>query len=197
MFVRPDRFARFVSVIVFVPREAYDTALRQRLSTELEGAYRGHLAAFEPEFVGVDLVRILFEVTLRPDSPQPDLQLLEARLAELSRTWQTRFRSAMTALKPDGRAPSHAAFFVTGFNAAYREAFEPQTAVDDIDILMSLGAACPIAVRAFRDPQDPDRFIRAKIYSRSGSIALSECVPVFERMGLFVAFEAGQMQMKI
>ena len=191
MFVRPDRFARFVSVIVFVPREAYDTALRQRLSTELEGAYRGHLAAFEPEFVGVDLVRILFEVTLRPDSPQPDLQLLEARLAELSRTWQTRFRSAMTAMKPDGRAPSHAAFFVTGFNAAYREAFEPQTAVDDIDILMDLGAACPIAVRAFRDPQDPDRFIRAKIYSRSGSIALSECVPVFERMGLFVAFEAG------
>ena len=49
----------------------------------------------------------------------------------------------------------------------------------------------PVCVRAFRRPGDAEDTVRAKIYSRNGAIALSDCVPIFERMGLFVAFETG------
>lgn len=191
MFVRPDRFARFVSIVVFVPREAYDTQLRQHMSAELEKAYGGDLADFEPEFVGTDLVRILFEITLPAHPKTPDIKKLEDRLVALSRTWKTRFREAMTALKPDGKVRTKASFFVSGFTAAYREAFEPETAVEDIDVLLDLDDDRPIALRAYRDSEDTDTHLRAKIYSRNGPIALSEGVPIFERLGLFVVFEAG------
>ena len=43
---RVDRFDRFVSVIVFVPRDRYDSDVRERIGDYLQGAYDGRVSAF-------------------------------------------------------------------------------------------------------------------------------------------------------
>ena len=45
---RIDRFDRFVSVIVYVPREDYDSRVREKVGAYLSEVYEGHLSAFHP-----------------------------------------------------------------------------------------------------------------------------------------------------
>ncbi|MEM9570265.1 MAG: NAD-glutamate dehydrogenase [Pseudomonadota bacterium] len=191
VFSRPDRFNRFVSTVVFVPREAYDTDLRRQISLAIEDAWGGRMTAFQPSFDGATMVRVLFQTALPTAGPRPDSDEIEAKITKLARRWNDRFVDAVAASDMDAEARAVAAYFVGAFNAAYREAFAPEEAMADVAMLSRLNPDHPICLRAYRrDTDDPGR-IRAKIYSRDGAIALSDCVPIFERMGLFVAFETG------
>lgn len=191
VFSRPDRFNRFVSTVVFVPREAYDTDLRRHIAEEIEAAWGGRMSSFQPSFDGATMVRVLFETALPASGKRPDLDALESTIAELSRSWKDRFHDAVMESDLGADERSLATLFTGAFNAAYREAFEPEEAMADVGMLAKLDRTHPIALRAYRRSKDKPAKIRAKIYSRSGAIALSDCVPVFERMGLFVAFETG------
>ncbi|MHA7900862.1 MAG: NAD-glutamate dehydrogenase [Henriciella sp.] len=191
VFSRPDRFNRFVSTVVFIPRDAYDTALRRQISETIEDAWGGRMISFQPSFDGATMVRVLFQTALSVSSPSPDPDALEAKIAQLSRRWIDRFRDAIFASERSNDEKSLALLFTHGFNAAYREAFRPDEAMQDVDMLASLHQDHPVCLRAYRIDADRDDRIRAKAYSRNGAIALSDCVPVFERMGLFVEFETG------
>lgn len=191
VFTRADRFNRFVSTIVFVPREAYDTDLRRHISEAIETAWGGRMTTFQPSFDGAAMVRVLFQTALPTAGPRPDPYELESTIAELARGWDDRFRDAVIASSLDAEQRGLALLFNGGFNAAYREAFSPDEAMIDVSSMALLDADHPIRLRAFRKARDPKAKIRAKIYSRSGAIALSDCVPIFERMGLFVSFETG------
>src|SRR5262249_59171320 len=48
IFVRSDRFDRFVSCLVFVPREKYTTDLRRRIAKLLMSAFNGTNVEFTP-----------------------------------------------------------------------------------------------------------------------------------------------------
>ena len=189
--MRPDRFNRFISAVVFVPRDSYDTATRVKIGQKLESAWNGRLSRFEPSFDGPAFVRVLYEITLSEDALSPDVAALERDVMELARTWNDRFRSAIITSAISEDQKSAASLFIGGFTAGYREAFQPDEAMADVDMLASIDAEHPVRLRAFRLDGDEDGKIRAKIYARNGAIALSDCVPVFERMGLFVAFETG------
>ncbi|MEO0606629.1 MAG: NAD-glutamate dehydrogenase, partial [Pseudomonadota bacterium] len=191
VFTREDRFSRFVSTIVFIPREAYDTDLRRQISDAIETAWQGERTSFQPSFDGATMVRVLFQTALPLNSSKPDLDALETRIIELSRTWDDRFRDAAMSAALDADLRAQAMLFAGAFSAGYREAFAPEEARTDVSMLAQLEQDNPVCVRAFRRADDADDVLRAKIYARNGAIALSDCVPIFERMGLFVAFETG------
>ncbi|MEZ5955312.1 MAG: NAD-glutamate dehydrogenase [Hyphomonas sp.] len=191
LFVRRDQFDRFVSAIVYVPREAYDTSLRERITEALTEAYAGSLIRFQPYFDSGPMARVHFQIALDRGHPTPDPVELEARIAQLSRTWDQGFREALMAADLGHEHREGARAFLGAFNAAYREAFPPEEAMRDVEAMARLSAARPILARAFRGAGDDADKVRVKIYAREGSIPLSACVPVFERMGLFVAFETG------
>ncbi|MEM9374991.1 MAG: NAD-glutamate dehydrogenase [Pseudomonadota bacterium] len=191
VFTRLDRFHRFVNTIVFIPRDAYDTDLRVQISNAIETAWGGRMISFQPSFEGPTMVRVLFQTALPANGSQPDLTALEDEIVALSRRWVDQFRHALLSSTLDNHVREQAGLFGGAFNAAYREAFSPEEALIDVSILAQVSQKHPVRVRAYRRPTDAPERIRAKIYSRNGAIALSDCVPVFERMGLFVAFETG------
>ena len=191
VFTRADRFNRFVSTVVFVPRETYDTDLRRHIAEAIEDAWEGRNSSFQPSFDGATMVRVLFQTALPQSGPRPDPIELEAQIAKLARRWTDRFRDAIVEHELSADQRTQAELFTTSFNAAYREAFSPEEAMLDVAMLARLSAESPVSLRAYHRDGDTDGRVRAKIYSRSGAIALSDCVPVFERMGLFVDFETG------
>ena len=190
-FLRRDEFDRFVTALVFVPRESYDTTLRQRIGALLTEAYQGELKNFQPYFDSGPLARVHFEIALHPDHPEPDPEILEQRIIELARTWDQGFRELLMRPGLSGGDREGARAFVGAFNAAYREAFSPEEALRDVTCMAELSAGKPIVARAYRLDADAPSKVRVKIYARTGSIALSHCVPVFENLGLFVDFETG------
>ncbi|WP_084421249.1 NAD-glutamate dehydrogenase [Henriciella litoralis] len=191
VFVRRDQFNRFVSVLVFAPREAYDSTVRVRIAERLTEAYQGRLISFQPRFDASPLARVHLLIELTDDKVEPDLKALEADVAAIARTWDDAFREALTQADMSEADFERASAFRGAFNAAYREAFSPQEAIADVFVMRDLDEAHPIRMRAYRPDGDDSDVVCAKIYSRNGSIPLSNCVPVFENMGLFVEFETG------
>ena len=191
LFVRRDRFNRFVSLLVFTPRESYDTTIRLRMTECITRAYKGVLISFQPRFDASLLARVHLLVELTDGSVQPDLKALEHELSEIARTWDDAFRSALMQADMSQADFERASNFRKGFNAAYREAFDAEEALTDIGEISQLTEERPVRLRAYRRDGDSEDAIGAKIYARNGAIALSDCVPVFEHMGLFVEFETG------
>jgi len=191
VFLRRDEFDRFVTALVYVPRESYDTALRQRIGAVLTEAYQGELRSFQPYFDAGPMARVHFEIGLSPGHPEPDAEDLEQQIAALARTWDQGFRDLLMASGLTGADREGARAFIGAFNAAYREAFPPEEALVDVTSMAALSAGRPVVARAYRRPSDNPDKVRVKIFARDGAIALSRCVPVFEHIGLFVLFETG------
>src|SRR5690606_2761952 len=57
---RVDQFDRFVSVIVFVPRDRYDSEVRERIGAYLKTAFDGRVSAYYPAFPEGTLARVHF-----------------------------------------------------------------------------------------------------------------------------------------
>ena len=191
VFLRRDEFNRFVTAIVYVSREAYDTSLRQQITSLLETALGGTVTDFEPRFDSTALARVTYHVRLEGAPTLPDVAALEAKITEMSRTWDEAYRAALKDVELDAKTAAGAPIFRGAFNAAYREAFSAEEALLDVRELAELSAAAPVRMRAFQNEGDDEETLQAKIYVRDGAIPLSNCVPVFEHMGLFVASETG------
>src|SRR5882762_5564623 len=83
LLVRQDPYARFVSCLIFVPRERYNTELRQRFQRLLTEAFNGASSEFDVDLSAATLGRILMRIRTRPGemTAQPDLKALEQRLS--------------------------------------------------------------------------------------------------------------------
>src|SRR5437016_3617775 len=85
---RRDRFDRFVSVLVYVPRERYGSGVRRAIGDYLADAYKGRVSAFYPFFPEGPLVRVHFIIGLPPgEAPNPDRASLERAIEAIVRTW--------------------------------------------------------------------------------------------------------------
>ena len=58
VLVRRDRFDRFVSVLVYVPRDRYNSEVRRRIGDYLAQAFKGHVSAYYPFYPEGALVRV-------------------------------------------------------------------------------------------------------------------------------------------
>ena len=191
LFLVKDQFDRSVIAIVYVRRDAYDSSLRQKMAELLEAAFDGQLVRFRPYFETETHVRVHFEINLEPGHPEPDAAALETEIARMARTWDQSLREALMSADLDDGHRDSVGGFVGAFSAAYREAFTSEEAIADIRQIARLSTDQPTVARAYRyDNDEPDK-VRVKMYARNGSIPLSACVPIFERMGLFVSFETG------
>ena len=63
LFIRRDAFDRFASVLVYVPRDRYDTELRRRMARILEEELGGEIASFATHIGDDPLARVHFTVT--------------------------------------------------------------------------------------------------------------------------------------
>jgi glutamate dehydrogenase len=192
VLARVDRFDRFVSVLVYVPRDRYGSAVRERIGVLLAEAYRGRIAAFYPFFTDGPLVRVQFIVG-RYDGPTPEVDVaqLERGIVEMLRTWNDRLADALAGDGPRGELLL--AKYRTAFSAGYAESFTVGRALEDIARIERLERGLPVAIDFYREADAPLHRIRAAIYRYGGPIKLSQRVPLLENMG-FVAIDERSYQ---
>ncbi|MBV9348812.1 MAG: NAD-glutamate dehydrogenase [Pseudolabrys sp.] len=190
VLARRDRFDRFVSVLVFVPRERFDSHVRGAIGKYLAAAFAGRVSAFYPFFPEGPLVRVHFIIG-RSGEPTPDIPraALEKAVAEIVRTWSDAFAVALTQDFEPGRAQELARRYGEAFSAGYRDAFAPMAAVEDVKVIEGLSAERPLGVHLHRPAEDGPETVRLKVWSRERPLPLSERVPVLEHMGFQVVDE--------
>ena len=193
VFLRFDRFDRFVSALVYVPRDRYDTRVRENIHAILAEAFNGRMSAAHPSLDDTMLARVHYIIG-RNEGPRPivDVAALEGDIRDAIRTWEDGFSDALMAAH--GEAEGLRLFYrhAAAFPARYRDAFTPEEAVRDLEELEALSAretGPKIEARAYRSTRDTHSALRLKLYMLGGMLPLSASLPVFENLGLRVIAE--------
>ncbi len=198
-FTRKDPFDRFVSVLVFIPRERFEAAVRERIGRILAAAWGGRLSAWYPQLSDAPLVRVHYIIGVSPgDHPTPDPVALEAAVVEAGRGWMERFETAARqAGIDDVQIGALSANWAEAFGAGYRDRYDAAEAIADLQQIDRLnadgqvGGGEPVAVRAFRAVDDSPLQFRFKLYRRGSAVPLSDVLPILADMGLKTLEEWG------
>ena len=187
LFVRRDRFDRFVSCLVFVPRDKYNTDLRRRIANLLMEAFNGASVEFTPLLSESTLARIHFVVHAEPGAmPDVDTRELEARLVQVTRRWQDDLADALIDSFGEEQGNRLLQHYADSFPAGYRDDYPARTAVRDIELIERLQGSERIAMNLYRPIESGPRAFRFKVYRAGHPIALSRSLPMLEHLGVRV-----------
>ena len=96
LFVRHDRYERFVSCLVFLPRDRFHTQNRERVGEILREEFQGESVDWELRLSESVLVRIHYVVHVPPgELPAYDAAKIEARIVEATRAWSDELEDAL------------------------------------------------------------------------------------------------------
>ncbi|KRQ97312.1 NAD-glutamate dehydrogenase [Bradyrhizobium valentinum] len=187
---RADKFDRFVSILVFIPREKYDTDVRTRVAAFLAQIYKGTLAASYVSFPEGPLARVHYIIgRYEGETPVVERATLEGGISAIIATWGDKLKAALATTTDGMRARLLANRYARAFTGGYTEIFDASQAITDIATIEKLRAARPVALSVYRiDGDDPTRF-GLKVFSRGTPLSLSYRVPVIENHGLRVVNE--------
>ena len=111
---RRDRFDRFMSVLVHVPRDRYDSKVRAAIGNYPATAFNGHVSAYHPFFTEGPLVRVHFIIGRnRGEALNPDRTTLDRDVQAIVRSWTDDLCEALSAGADPARASALSRAIVT------------------------------------------------------------------------------------
>ena len=190
LFVRKDPFERFVSCLVFMPRDRYNTDLRQRVQAILETAFAGSTIAFYTQLSESVHARIHLIIRTTPGAiPDYATRDIETILVEAGRAWSDRLRDALIDAKGEERGLKLFRRYREAFATSYREQTVPAAAIFDIDRIQEVMLTGSIGMNLYRPIEAEEHEVRLKLYHLGAPIPLSDVLPMLEHMGLRVISE--------
>ncbi len=189
LFVHPDRFGRFYSCIVFVPRDRYTTRSRRVVQGILEEAFGGTDTEFTVRLSESVLARIYFVIRAGAKrAPSYDVAELEERLRVVSRTWADDLHDAL--LESFGEEHGTRLFrrYGEAFRADYRETYSARVAVLDVEKMEHIEES-GIEMSLYRPLEAGEGRLRFKLFQAGHPVSLSDALPMLENMGLRVEDE--------
>ena len=188
---RADKFDRFVSILVFIPREKYDTSVRTRVAAFLAQIYKGIVSASYVAFPEGALARVHYIIgRYEGKTPVVERTTLEAGISAIAATWGDKLKAALAASTDGMRARMLANRYAQAFTGGYTEVFDTSQAIADIAAIEKLTPTRPVMISVHRIEGDdgPTRF-GLKVFSHGAPLSLSYRVPVIEHHGLRVVNE--------
>jgi len=190
LFLRRDVYGRFISCLVYVPRENYNTELRMRMQGILKQAFNGVASEFNVHLSESMLARIHLVVRTSPGKvPEYDARELEARIAQAARRWHDDLKQALLERCGEERGNLLYRRFGAAFPAGYRDEHAPQAAVYDVEMMARLESAAQLGMNLYAPPEAAPGVLRFKIYHAGSPVPLSESLPMLEHMGVRVMQE--------
>ena len=189
-FIRQDKHGRYVSVLVFVLKEQYESNLRRKVEDILCEAFNGEISARYAQLTDDVLARWHFIVRTKPGRvPEVDHGEINNRIADVARGWRDHLKAVLIERHGEEQGTELFDLYTHVFPPTYREAFSPEYAGADIDKLVSMDHKDDVRFNFYRLAEDEDHAVRLKIYHASRVIPLSECMPMLENLGLKVIEE--------
>jgi glutamate dehydrogenase len=191
VLARRDRFDRFVSVLVFVPRERYDSHIRMKIGAYLANAFIGRVSAFYPYFPDEGpMVRVHFIIG-RSGGATPVIEraTLEHEVQSIIRTWGDGLNEALILVSPPEKVRELFARYRDAFSEGFQEAYAPAVAAGDIRVIEGLSEQRPLAVDFHHRVEEDQQSVGLKVWTYARPLPLSERVPVLENMGFRVVDE--------
>jgi len=189
-FVRRDTYGRFFSCLVFVPRDRYNTEIRERMQEILLGSFDGVNVEYNVRLSESVLARIHFIIYTKPgETPDYDEEEIEARIVETTRSWSDSLYDAM--IEQCGEEIGIELFhkYRDAFSPGYRSGFLPRTAVSDIQRMETLQDEDDLGMSLYHPIEEGEDFLGFKLFRLGEQVSLSDILPLLEDMGVEVVDE--------
>ena len=191
LFVRYDDYGRFLSCLVYLPRDRYNTQVRERIQAILTEAAGGTSTDFTAR-IGESVLARLHVVVRVPHGhglPELDVPSLEKRLAAATRSWGDDFTDALAYDVGEDAAAGLLRRYKGGFPEAYKEDYTSRVAVADVRRLEELPDDNGLGLNLYHPVGAmPDEW-RFKIYRTGAPISLTQVLPILSQMGVEVVDE--------
>ena len=190
LLVRHDDEGRFVSCMLYVPREQHNTRMRLRTQEVLEEAFEGKVTSFATLISDGPLAQVHFQVET-PHDRQPKLSVseIEASLAAVGRSWNDRLKEPLGASEGQQEGLERWRRYRQAFPVAYQDHFDPEVAAQDIPYIEEVLATGGLCLRLYRRHSAASSRLHLRTFELAVPSPLSNFLPKIENMGLVVNTE--------
>ena len=190
LFVRNDAYGRFVSCLVYVPRDNFTTDLVIRMQDILVKEFQGLDVTFTTCFSESILARIHFVIRINPRrSPKYDVKGLEEKLVAIGISWEDEFYKYGLEFFGEELGNDIFSRYRHAFPFSYREQFKAQQSVFDVAHIEKLSRTHQLEMSTYRPRGVAKDVIRFKLFRPDFTVPLSDALPMLENMGLRVIGE--------
>ena len=190
IFLRRDEFGRFVSALVFLPRDRYNTTVRLRVETLLRNAFGADQVDHTTRVGESPLAQLHFIVRMPKGTLVPDVDetWLQSELETAIRSWEEGLVEALHHEFGADRAAELLAGYGQAFPEAYKEDIEPAEALGDLVLLDKLEKGNEFAVR-LSSSLDGDPSRRVLTVASHRLYPLTQVLPILTDLGVDVVDE--------
>jgi glutamate dehydrogenase len=192
LFLRRDRYGRFFSALVYIPRERFNTDVRRRIEALLKETLQGEYVDTNVQLGESPLAQL--HLTVRPKAGERvdvDTAALEESLAHLLRNWQDDLREILISRHGESEGLRLIGSYGRVLPAGYIETVSPEIAASDVEQLAALKGPedVRLSLHRSRRQRSGEGRLRLNLYRQHQDIPLSDALPLMENMGLRVISE--------
>ncbi|MEU2430564.1 NAD-glutamate dehydrogenase [Streptomyces sp. NPDC007861] len=195
LYLRQEEYGRYYSALVYLPRDRFNTTVRERLTGILKEELGGTSVDFTLMSTESVLTRLHFVIRVPSGTElthltDADKDRIEARLAEAARSWDDGFAEALNAETGEERAAELLRKYGNSFTEGYKADHSPRAAVADLVHLEQLShTGKDFALSLYEPVGAAPGERRFKIYRPGEQVSLSSVLPVLNRLGVEVIDE--------
>ncbi|MFI7078103.1 NAD-glutamate dehydrogenase [Micromonospora sp. NPDC049903] len=202
VFLRRDAYGRFISCLIYLPRDRFTTQNRLRMQDILLRELNGVGVDYTTRVTESMLARVHFIVRTDPSSPPGDIDadLLAEELADATRLWDDDYRLVLERKLGDEQAKHLFARYADAFPEGYKDGHTPYEAMKDLAKLELLEESGQLEMHLFRKQPLPRAVVRSadvdesmdvrfKVYRYGEPMMLSAVLPVLHSLGVKVVDE--------
>lgn len=192
VFLRRDGYGRFVSALVYLPRDSYTTRVRLETQRILVQELGGTGIEYEARVTDSPLALVHFTVRFTGQSAdavdvsEANAERIRGLIAEATRSWDDAVRTA--AATTSRVSPDMAARYAAALSEAYKQDFGVARALSDIARVSALtGDAIDMCL--YRPENSERGRWRFSLYVSGAEVSLSQVLPVLQSLGVEVVDE--------
>lgn len=189
LFTRADRYHRYVSSLVYVPRDSFNTEIRLKIEKVLMSAFNGASAEFSVQISDSPLARVHYIIRVPAGQlPQFHEHEVENEIARVVRGWEEELHQLL--LEAHGEEKGNLLFnrYRGAFPVAYREEFAARNAVLDIQLIEDAAVQHGLTMKLYRAFNRSHGY-NLKLFRAGQPLGLSASLPILENMGVQVRDE--------
>ncbi len=190
-FARKDKFSRFVSCLIFTPRDRSNSDLRDKIKAYLADNYKGEVT---DSFVQITESRLIrFHVIIRTDngiSDAVDEARVEYDLTNMTKVWSDDLKETIQAKFNEEKQAYLYAKYKNAFSVSYVNRFDSRRGAIDIDRIEQCLEKKSTLFNLYKSSNVLDEDVsELKIYNPQKELILSDIMPVLESFGFNVIQE--------
>ncbi len=190
LFLREGRYGLFVTCLVYLPRDMFDTRIRKGIEAVLVEAVGAEDTQYDIHLSESILVRLQFVLRVDPLVERTfDVDALERNIAGIVNDWESEFKTGLVDEFGEVEARNILNEYADAFTAGYRETYSAAVAVADIACILAMEDGRTINTRLYRHVEDDVHTVRLKAFHRGEPLPLSEQIPKLEHLGFNVQYE--------